>query len=102
MHWGAVIWLFICLLLIALLALLPNVRFSDDILTWLPQKNLHHPSPSLDNDFEPPFERQLLWLISPGKQLDSSVAEHWIALLRLEPSIDYVKGPIDTQRQKQL
>lgn len=102
LHWGAVIWLFICLLLIALLALLPNVRFSDDILTWLPQKNLHHPSPSLDNDFEPPFERQLLWLISPGKQLDSSVAEHWIALLRLEPSIDYVKGPIDTQRQKQL
>ncbi|WGL95373.1 MMPL family transporter [Arsenophonus nasoniae] len=102
LYWGAVIWLLICLLLIALLALLPNVRFSDNILTWLPQKNLNHSSPSLNNDFILPDERQLLWLISPGKQPDSSVAEHWLALLRLEPGISFVKGPIDTQRQKQL
>ncbi|MFS1539129.1 MAG: hypothetical protein ACL7BU_15955 [Candidatus Phlomobacter fragariae] len=43
-----------------------------------------------------------MWLISPGKQPDPSVAKHWLASLRLESGISYVKGPIDTQLQKQL
>lgn len=102
LHCGAVIWLFICLLLIALLALLPNVRFSDNILTWLPQKKLNDFTASLDNDFMQPFERHLMWLISPGKQSDPSAAEHWLASLRLEPGISYVKGPIDIRWRKQL
>ncbi|MFW0006990.1 MAG: hypothetical protein AB8W78_07665 [Arsenophonus endosymbiont of Dermacentor nuttalli] len=61
----------------------PNVRFNNHLLTQLPQQNLNDPPSSLDNDFMQPFDRQLMWLVGPGKQPDPSVTERWLASLHL-------------------
>ncbi|HGJ5876140.1 MAG TPA: hypothetical protein ACHBX0_06735 [Arsenophonus sp.] len=47
-----------------------------------------------------PFDQQLMWLVSPGKQPDPSVAECWLASLYLESGIAYVKDPFNTQHQQ--
>lgn len=46
------------------------------------------------------LDRQLVWLVSPGKDPDPRVAKYWLTLLQSSGSLNDVKGPMDADGQK--
>ncbi len=97
----ALVWAAVCLALLGmLLTLLPGARLNSSVLAMLPKQSLGAIPPALNDGFIERLDRQLVWLVSPGKQPDPQVAQHWLSLLQGAGSLHEVKGPMDAAGQK--
>ena len=97
----ALIWAAVCLALLGmLLALVPVPRLNSSVLAMLPKQSLGAIPPALNDSFITRLDRQLVWLVSPGKQPDPQVAQKWLSLLQGSGSLHEVKGPMDAAGQQ--
>lgn len=97
----ALVWAAVCLVLLGmLLTLLPGARLNSSVLAMLPKQSLGAIPPALNDGFIERLDRQLVWLVSSGKQPDPQVAQHWLSLLQGAGSLHEVKGPMDAAGQK--
>lgn len=65
----ALLWGIACLILLGvLLSLLPQARLNSSVLAMLPKQTLGAIPPSLNDGFMQRLDRQLVWLVSPGKK----------------------------------
>lgn len=97
----ALAWALICLALLGvLLTLLPGARLNSSVLAMLPKQSLGAIPPALNDGFIGRLDRQLVWLVSPGKEPDPQVAQQWLSLLQKSGSLGEVKGPMDAAGQK--
>lgn len=97
----ALLWGFACLLMLGvLLALLPQARLNSSVLAMLPKQALGTIPPALNDGFLQRLDRQLVWLVSPGKQADPQVAQAWLTLLKQSQALAEVKGPMDADSQQ--
>ncbi|MEB6381320.1 MMPL family transporter [Leclercia adecarboxylata] len=97
----ALVWAAVCLTLLGvLLTLLPGARLNSSVLAMLPKQSLGAIPPALNDGFIERLDRQLVWLVSPGKQPDPQVAQQWLSLLQGSGSLHEVKGPMDAAGQK--
>lgn len=79
----ALLWAAVCLILLGvLLSLLPGARLNSSVLAMLPKQTLGAIPPALNDGFMQRLDRQLIWLVSPGKQPDPRVAKQWLTLLQ--------------------
>ncbi|PKH23696.1 hypothetical protein CIG19_09725 [Enterobacterales bacterium CwR94] len=98
---NAFIWLVCCLAMVAtLLALLPSARMNASVLALLPQQTLGAIPPALNDGFMQRLDRQVVWMVSPGKQADPQVAAQWLQAIRNVPGIERVSGPMSEQQQQ--
>ncbi|WNN80984.1 MMPL family transporter [Leclercia pneumoniae] len=97
----ALAWAALCLvLLVMLLSLLPGARLNSSVLAMLPKQTLGAIPPALNDGFMQRLDRQLVWLVSPGKQPDPRAAQQWLNLLQRSSALNEVKGPMDAAGQK--
>ncbi|HCB1498348.1 TPA: MMPL family transporter [Klebsiella michiganensis] len=97
----ALFWGIACLILLGvLLTLLPQARLNSSVLAMLPKQALGAIPPSLNDGFMQRLDRQLVWLVSPGKKADPQVARSWLSLLEKSQALAEVKGPMDTDSQQ--
>ena len=97
----ALLWATVCLILLGvLLSLLPGARLNSSVLAMLPKQTLGAIPPALNDAFMQRLDRQLVWLVSPGKEPDPRVAQQWLDLLKNSHSLREVKGPMDAAGQK--
>lgn len=97
----ALLWATACLMLLGmLLSLLPGARLNSSVLAMLPKQTLGAIPPALNDGFMQRLDRQLVWLVSPGKEPDPRVAQQWLTLLQSSESLSAVKGPMDAAGQK--
>ena len=97
----ALLWATACLILAGvLLALLPGARLNSSVLAMLPKQTLGAIPPALNDGFMQRLDRQLVWLVSPGKEPDPRVAQAWLTLLQNSAALSEVKGPMDAAGQK--
>ncbi|MDY0420185.1 MMPL family transporter [Enterobacter sp. 170198] len=97
----ALLWATLCLILLGvLLSLLPGARLNSSVLAMLPKQTLGAIPPALNDGFMQRLDRQLVWLVSPGKDPDPRVAQQWLELLQNSGSLSEVKGPMDAAGQK--
>ncbi|MDJ0035103.1 MMPL family transporter [Pantoea allii] len=97
----ALLWGLACLIMAAvLLMLLPQARLNSSVLAMLPKQALGAIPPALNDGFMQRLDRQLVWLVSPGKQADPQVAQAWLALLQKSGALAEVKGPMDARSQQ--
>lgn len=97
----ALLWGVVCLILLGvLLALLPQARLNSSVLAMLPKQTLGEIPPSLNDGFMQRLDRQLVWLVSPGKKADPQVARSWLTLLQKSQALAEVKGPMDADSQQ--
>lgn len=90
-----------CLVMLGvLLTLLPQSRMNSSVLAMLPKQALGAVPPSLNEGFMQRLDRQLVWLVSPGKQADPQVAREWLRLLQNTHALATVKGPMDAASQQ--
>lgn len=79
----ALLWAAVCLILLGvLLSLLHGARLNSSVLAMLPKQTLGAIPPALNDGFMQRLDRQLIWLVSPGKQPDPRVAQQWLTLLQ--------------------
>lgn len=97
----ALLWGVVCLVLLGvLLSLLPGARLNSSVLAMLPKQTLGAIPPELNDGFMQRLDRQLVWLVSPGKTPDPRVAQRWLTLLQKSDALSQVKGPMDANSQK--
>lgn len=97
----ALAWAALCLvLLVMLLSLLPGARLNSSVLAMLPKQTLGAIPPALNDGFMQRLDRQLVWLVSPGKQPDPRAAQQWLNLLQRSSALNEVKGSMDAAGQK--
>lgn len=97
----ALLWGAVCLLLLGiLLTLLPQARLNSSVLAMLPKQALGAIPPSLNDGFMQRLDRQLVWLVSPGKKADPTVARAWLTHLQASKILAEVKGPMDAESQQ--
>ncbi|QMJ01771.1 MMPL family transporter [Citrobacter freundii] len=97
----ALLWGVACLILLGvLLSLLPQARLNSSVLAMLPKQTLGAIPPSLNDGFMQRLDRQLVWLVSPGKKADPQVARSWLSLLQKSQALAEVKGPMDADSQQ--
>ncbi len=97
----ALLWAGLCLiLLVVLLSLLPGARLNSSVLAMLPKQTLGAVPPALNDGFMQRLDRQLVWLVSPGKRPDPRVAQQWLTLLQRSQALSEVKGPLDAAGQR--
>jgi len=97
----ALLWVIACLLMLGvLLTLLPQARLNSSVLAMLPKQTLGAIPPSLNDGFMQRLDRQMVWLVSPGKQPDPTVARDWLTLLQKSQALAEVKGPMDAESQQ--
>jgi len=97
----ALLWGVLCLVMLGvLLSLLPGARLNSSVLAMLPKQTLGAIPPALNDGFMQRLDRQLVWLVSPGKEPDPHVAQQWLTLLQKSASLNEVKGPMDAAGQK--
>lgn len=97
----ALLWAAVCLVLLGvLLSLLPGARLNSSVLAMLPKQTLGAIPPALNDGFMQRLDKQLVWLVSPGKEPNPQVAQQWLTLLQGTPSLSTVKGPMDAAGQK--
>ncbi len=70
------------MLLGVLLALLPGARLNSSVLAMLPKQALGSVPLAISDGFMQRLDKQVVWLVSPGKQPDPRVAETWLAQLQ--------------------
>jgi len=94
-------WLALCLILLVALALmLPRARLNSSVLAMLPAQSLGAIPPALSDGFIQRLDGQLVWMVSPGKTADPSVAARWQTLLAGSGALSEVKGQMDAQSQQ--
>ncbi|ELM3658745.1 MMPL family transporter [Edwardsiella piscicida] len=97
----ALLWGMLCLALLGtLLVLLPQSRINSSVLAMLPKHALGALPPALNDGFMQRLDRQLVWLVSPGKTADPRVAQAWLNALQRSPALSEVKGPLDAAGQQ--
>lgn len=97
----ALLWGLACLLMLGLLlTLLPQARLNSSVLAMLPKQTLGAIPPGLNDGFMQRLDRQLVWLVSPGKQADPQAAQAWLTLLKRSQALAEVKGPMDADSQQ--
>ncbi len=97
----ALLWGAVCLLLLGmLLMLLPQARLNSSVLAMLPKQTLGAIPPALNDGFMQRLDRQLVWLVSPGKKADPAVARAWLTQLQNSTLLAEVKGPMDAESQQ--
>ncbi|MBA7728076.1 MMPL family transporter [Citrobacter freundii] len=97
----ALLWGIACLILLGVwLTLLPQARLNSSVLAMLPKQTLGAIPPSLNDGFMQRLDRQLVWLVSPGKKADPQVARSWLSLLQKSQALAEVKGPMDADSQQ--
>ncbi|MGX5029102.1 MMPL family transporter [Enterobacter asburiae] len=97
----ALLWATVCLIMLGvLLSLLPGARLNSSVLAMLPKQTLGAIPPALNDGFMQRLDRQLVWLVSPGKEPDPRVAQQWLELLHSSDALREVKGPMDAAGQK--
>jgi len=99
---AAIGWGVVCLLLlVALMLLLPQARLNSSVLAMLPKQTLGAIPPALNDGFMQRLDKQVVWLVSPGKKADPKVAKRWLTLLAQSRELREIKGPMDAQSQQQ-
>lgn len=83
-----------------LVSLLPGARLNSSVLAMLPTQTLGAIPPALNDGFMQRLDRQLVWLVSPGKKTDPRVAQQWLTLLQRSGALSEVKGPMDATGQQ--
>lgn len=83
-----------------LVSLLPGARLNSSVLAMLPTQTLGAIPPALNVGFMQRLDRQLVWLVSPGKKPDPRVAQQWLTLLQRSGALSEVKGPMDAAGQQ--
>jgi predicted exporter len=79
----ALLWGCVCLLMLGvLLTLLPQSRVNSSVLAMLPKQTLGAIPPALNDGFMQRLDRQIVWLVSPGKQAGPQAAGEWLTLLQ--------------------
>jgi len=97
----ALLWAAVSLLLLGmLLTLLPQARLNSSVLAMLPKQTLGAIPPALNDGFMQRLDRQLVWLVSPGKKADPAVAQEWLTRLSASTLLADVKGPMDAASQQ--
>lgn len=97
----ALLWGVACLIMLSmLLTLLPQARLNSSVLAMLPQQVLGAIPPRLNDAFLQRLDRQLVWLVSPGKQASPQAADEWLTLLKKSHLLAEVKGPMDADSQQ--
>ena len=92
----ALLWGIVCLVMAAaLLILLPQSRLNSSVLAMLPKQAMGDIPPALNDGFMQRLDRQLVWLVSPGKEANPRVAQEWLTLLQKSAALGDVKGPMD-------
>ncbi|WNP34905.1 MMPL family transporter [Enterobacter kobei] len=95
-------WGLLCLLMLGvLMAILPQARLNSSVLALLPKQALGNIPPALNDGFMQRLDKQVVWLVSPGKQADPAVAQRWLTLLKTSAGLREVKGPMDAASQQQ-
>lgn len=65
----ALLWGAACIIMLGvLLMLLPQARLNSSVLAMLPKQALGAIPPNLNDGFMQRLDRQLVWLVSPGKR----------------------------------
>lgn len=83
-----------------LLMLLPQARLNSSVLAMLPKQALGAIPPNLNDGFMQRLDRQLVWLVSPGKKADPTIVRDWLAMLQQSQALAEVKGPMDANSQQ--
>lgn len=97
----ATAWLIVCLLLLAgLAALLPQARINSSVLALLPAQSMGAMPADLQQGFMQRLDRQMVWLVSAGKQDNPAVAQALLTRLQQLDGLKQVKGPLDAQQQQ--
>src|SRR5699024_7826617 len=97
----ALLWGLVCLVMAAaLLILLPQSRLNSSVLAMLPKQAMGDIPPSLNDGFMQRLDRQLVWLVSSGKEANPRVAQEWLTLLQKSAALGDVKGPMDAASQQ--
>ena len=101
----ALLWGIVCLVsaAAALLILLPQSRLNSSVLAMLPKQAMGDIPPALNDGFMQRLDRQLVWLVSPGKEANPGVvAQEWLTLqLRGIPLRSAtLKRPMDAASQQ--
>ncbi|MBI6549248.1 MMPL family transporter [Xenorhabdus lircayensis] len=96
-----IFWLLMCgALLISLTILLPQSRLSTSVLALLPAQSAGDMPPALQEKFMQRLDRQLVWMVSPGKKEDSAPAQYWQEHLQKTPFLTHIKGPMTAEQQQ--
>ncbi|WP_034913988.1 MMPL family transporter [Erwinia sp. 9145] len=94
-------WLTLCLLMAAALAvMLPRATVNSSVLALLPQQAMGEMPAALQQGFMQRLDRQMVWLVSPGRQADASVAQWWQQRLMALPALTAIKGPMTAEQQQ--
>lgn len=97
----ALLWGLLCLLMLGmLLMLLPKARMNSSVLAMLPAQAMGTLPPALNDGFMQRLDKQLVWLVSPGKQANPEAAKYWLSLLNQSQAVNNLKGPMDAQSQQ--
>ena len=79
----ALLWGLVCLVMAAaLLILLPQSRLNSSVLAMLPKQAMGDIPPALNDGFMQRLDRQLVWLVSPGKEANplrsATLKDQWM------------------------
>lgn len=97
----ALLWGLVCLVMaVVLLILLPQSRLNSSVLAMLPKQAMGDIPPALNDGFMQRLDRQLVWLVSPGKEANPRVAQEWLTLLQKSAALGDIKGPMDAASQQ--
>lgn len=97
----ALLWALLCLVMLGtLLALLPGARMNSSVLAMLPKQVLGNVPPAINDGFMQRLDKQLVWMVSPGKKADPTVAAAWLEQLKKMPALAEIKGPMDADSQQ--
>lgn len=100
-HRPALLWGIVCLMLLGMLLIQQQkVRINSSVLALLPKQALGAIPPELNDGFMQRLDRQLVWLVSPGKIADPDVALAWLSALQKLPALSAVKGAMDARDQQ--
>jgi predicted exporter len=94
-------WLIVCLLLLAGLALLlPQARINSSVLALLPAQSMGAMPADLQQGFMQRLDRQMVWLVSAGKQDNPAVAQALLGRLQHLDGLRQVNGPLGKEQQQ--
>ncbi|EMH4164586.1 MMPL family transporter [Pluralibacter gergoviae] len=94
-------WLAVCLALAATLAiLLPGARINSSVLAMLPSQTLGAIPPALNDGFMQRLDKQMVWLVSPGKKPDPAAAAFWQQQLGQSAIFSRIKGRMSPEEQQ--
>ncbi|PWC20023.1 hypothetical protein DDT52_11785 [Brenneria roseae subsp. roseae] len=98
---AAFIWMGCCIaMMVTLVLLLPKAQINSSVLALLPRQSMGAIPPELQQGFMQRLDRQMVWLVTSGKQENPAVADWWLKQLQALPDLYDVKGPIDAEQQQ--